>query len=223
MQRRDVVAVPAAWSPARSRQGDQFCHRPNVTSDMNASLVPIWEHTCCGGRITSAAQRCDRCGALSTARVLTPPADWIAPTLTPLTRPPFILQATGATGVRTLQAGPRQVTSRAIREDEGEAVAAAGPARRSSDDLERALVFGLWLLAGIASSLLGLGAAVEFEAGRHLASMVHAVAATAPALGILFMAGDATVRRFSMRWGARPPGQHHEARNGSRGRATGHE
>jgi hypothetical protein len=62
-------------------------------------------------------------------------------------------------------------------------------------DLERAFVFGLWLLAGLVSSFMAIGAVVDFERANYVGSFTRAIAAAAAPISVIALAIDAWVRQ----------------------------
>jgi hypothetical protein len=57
-------------------------------------------------------------------------------------------------------------------------------------DLERALVFGLWLLGGLVCAFMAIGAVVEFERANYVRSFTCAISAAAAPTSVIAFAFD---------------------------------
>jgi hypothetical protein len=57
-------------------------------------------------------------------------------------------------------------------------------------DLERALVFGLWLLSGLVCAFMAIGAFVEFERANYVRSFTCAISAAAAPTSVIAFAID---------------------------------
>ena len=179
--------------------------------DWHARTHRLWQHTCCHSRRWSAAQLCDRCGAHATSFVVgVSIADAMA-------RPQFLDGPRIETNAKQPDQATADLGSPAIA-NPGEAVrdgvppaseARLGipsrpPSRRADEeelppprlasplhpDLERALVFGLWLLSGLVCAFMSIGAVVEFERANYVRSFTCAISAAAAPTSVIAFAID---------------------------------
>ena len=185
---------------------------------MSRIVVTIWEQKCCGGPRWNAARRCDRCGTPADTKVsdltiveamagyrfakqaVQPPAAVATtpaiaavaqPLLTGLASPQPPVPAQAATTQKTQQ--------RLVRHDEDD-LARPVRHRATNQEMEHALVFGLWWLAGVVACIMGIGAAVEFQARDYVSAMFWAVGAASTPTSVLTIAldGPCTTRQDTL-------------------------
>jgi hypothetical protein len=63
-------------------------------------------------------------------------------------------------------------------------------------DLERALVFGLWLLSGLVCAFMAIGAVVEFQRGNYARSFTCGISAAAAPTSVFAFAIDGWLKHF---------------------------
>jgi hypothetical protein len=179
--------------------------------DRHARTQPLWEHSCCQTRYWSAARMCDRCGAqaafvvvgVSTADAMArlhfldlprietnarQPGQATADLRSPAIANPGEAVRAGVPPASEGRLGipSRPPSSRADEED-------LPPPRLASllhPDLERALVFGLWLLSGLVCAFMSIGAVVEFERANYVRSFTCAISAAAAPTSVIAFAID---------------------------------
>ena len=61
---------------------------------------------------------------------------------------------------------------------------------RSNSDVERAFVFGLWMLTGVGSTFMAIGTFAEFEQGHFALAFLLATGAAGPLTGLVALAVD---------------------------------
>ncbi|MGI8422816.1 MAG: hypothetical protein ACR2NO_01640 [Chloroflexota bacterium] len=77
---------------------------------------------------------------------------------------------------------------RHINRDAEDELPALRPPTTVHPDLERALVFGLWLLGGLVCTLMAIGAVVEFQRANFFRSFTCAISAAAAPTSIVAFA-----------------------------------
>ena len=194
----------------------------NSAIQRGATVVTLlWEHTCCETRHWSAARLCDRCGAQAVVSVAGVSMQDAMERLHSLDeRQPFVTrsaerpQGTAADPPQSVVVSPvEQVlplaqpiserrppvpNRRPIYQDDEDELPAARPPTILHPDLERALVFGLWLLTGVVCTVMAIGAVVEFERANFFQSFKWAILAAAAPTGIIGLAIDGWLKQ--RRW-----------------------
>lgn len=176
-----------------------------------AQTQPLWEHTCCQTRHWSAARRCDRCGAQAAFLVGDVSIVDAMARLHSLEQPPLEtksaprLQASAVLPkspvvnpdehVPSAKRGgyegrPRLLHHRSICRGDEDEFPPPRPMASIHPDLERALVFGLWLLSGLVCAFMAIGAVVEFERGNYARSFTCGISAAAPPMSVITFAVD---------------------------------
>ena len=180
--------------------------------DWHARTHRLWQHTCCHSRRWSAAQL-----SLIDAALMRRPSSWVYRSpmrwrvrsfstgleSKPMRNSPIrpqpisaalrsrILAKQCAMGCRRLPRRRLGIPSRppSRRADEED----LPPPRLASPlhpDLERALVFGLWLLSGLVCAFMSIGAVVEFERANYVRSFTCAISAAAAPTSVIAFAID---------------------------------
>jgi hypothetical protein len=181
--------------------------------DHRAQTHILWEHTCCRSTRWSAARLCDRCGARAAATIVgVTVADAMARLNSLDDRPVSMNSALS----NQAAADSAVVSAHQHVRPEGRSAAGEGwPVAYGRDvcwedrdelpppsstpslhpDLERAFVFGLWLLGGVVSSFMAIGAVVDFERANYFGSFTRAIAAAAGPTSVIALAIDGWVRQ----------------------------
>ena len=185
-------------------------HRKDTFMDWHARTQRLWQHTCCHSRRWSAARLCDRCGAHATSVVV---GVSIADAMARQHFPDSLKVETDSTrsgqaaadrpspamvspGERVLADVPPPseervgTTSRSTSRRTDEEIHAPRLRSPLHPDLERALVFGLWLVSGLASTFMSIGAVVEFERADYVRSFTCAISAAAAPISVVAFAID---------------------------------
>jgi hypothetical protein len=186
-------------------------HRKDTFMDWHARTQRLWQHTCCHSRCWSAARLCDRCGAHATSVVVgVSIADAMARShpLDPLRIETNEMQPRQATADLPSPAmvNPREPVSAGVppASERRLGIPNRPPSRRADEedlpaprlasplhpDLERALVFGLWLLSGLVCAFMTIGAVVEFERANYVRSFTCAISAAAAPTSVIAFAID---------------------------------
>jgi hypothetical protein len=156
--------------------------------DWPAQTQPLWEHTCCETRYWSAARMCDRCGAQAAFVVVGVSTTDAMARLHSLEQRPLEMKSAPC-----LHASAVLPESPGINPDEQVPFAKRRDSEGSSrlplhPDLERALVFGLWLLSGLVCVFMVIGAVVEFEGGNYARSLTCGISAAAAPTSVIAFA-----------------------------------
>jgi len=183
--------------------------------DHHAQTHVLWEHTCCQTRRWSASPLCDRCGAQASATIRGVSLEDAMTRLNSLDhRPVHTRPQGGETAAPPVSAdlnigqGLRRVRRTAVDErrrlahrveatglDDDEHSYVPPTAGPLHPDLERAFMFGYWLLSGLVSAVMGIGAVVEFDRTNYVSSILCAVGAAAGPTSVIAFAIDAWVRQ----------------------------
>ena len=179
--------------------------------DSSARTQRLWQHSCCHSRRWSAARLCDRCGAHATSVVVgVSIADAMArqhflePLQTETNATQFAQAPADLSSLAMVNPGERVLAGVPPASEGGRSIANRRPARRADEedltaprlaallhpDLERALVFGLWLLSGLVCAFMAIGAGVEFERANYVRSFTCAISAAAAPTSVIAFAID---------------------------------
>jgi hypothetical protein len=179
--------------------------------DRYAHTHTLWEHTCCHTRRWSAARLCDRCGAQATVTIVgvsiraamgrLNSLDLSEVDAIPTHRQPpapshpssvALSPARPMPAVRPSAANERPPIPypRRICQGDHDELPLPPPVRNLHPDLERALVFGLWLVSGLVCALMVIGAIVEFERGNYAHSFTCGISAAAAPTSVIAIAID---------------------------------